>query len=316
MRSRMLCFLLICLCSCGKKKIDLSGEIALKPKEFLSAFPLIQGNFQASDSNFIKLGDTSKIGLKAILQFVPDSAVNNFIGKDTKAVFYPVGQLLKEKETYLLVNIKLKHKWLMALLVLDTKTNAFLASKLLLDNSVQDEYVHAVSVNREPTFLLGSEKPGKDNITLFTRIGWVYTSDLGFMVVINDSNEPSSKTEIINPIDTLPRKYKYSADYAQDKKNLISIRDGNKPGFYEFFIHFEKNDGACIGELKGIFTMIGANNAQYRFNGDPCVIDFSFEDKQVSLKEQGNCGNHRGIKCYFNDSFTRKKEPKHKSVKR
>jgi hypothetical protein len=76
---------------------------------------------------------------------------------------------------------------------------------------------------------------------------------------------------------------------------------------------FGANEGACVGELKGVFTMKDANNAQYRFNGDPCVIDFNFEDNQVSLKEQGNCGNHRGIKCYFDDSFTRKKEPKHKS---
>lgn len=313
MRNRMLSFLIICLVACGEKKIDLTGEIPLKPKDFLSVFPVIPGNFQAADSNFVKLADTSQIGLKAILQFVPDSAVVNLVGKDKKAIFHPVGQILKEKETYLLVNIKLKHKWLMAVLVLNTKTNTYLASKLLLDNSVQDEYVHAVSVNREPTFLLGREKPGKENITLFTRVGWVYTTDLGFMVVINDSNEAPSKSDIINPIDTLPRKNKYSADYAQDKKNFISIRDGNKVGIYEFFIHFEKNEGACVGELKGVFTMKDANNAQYRFNGDPCVIDFSFEDNQVSLKEQGNCGNHRGIKCYFDDSFTRKKEPKHQS---
>lgn len=313
MRNRMLSLLLICLVACGEKKIDLTGDIPLKPKEFLSVFPVIPGNFQAADSNFVKLADTNKIALKAILQFVPDTAVNSLIGKDKKAIFQPVGQILKEKETYLLVNIKLKHKWVMAVIVLSTKNNAYLASKLLLDNSVSDEYVHAVSVNREPTFLLGREKPGKDNITQFTRIGWVYSTDMGFMVVINDSNETPSKSDVINPIDTLPRKYKYSADYAQDKKNFISIRDGNKNGSYEFFIHFEKNEGACIGELKGSFTMKDANNSQYRFNGDPCVIDFSFVGNEVSLKEQGNCGNHRGIKCYFDDSFTRKKEPKHKS---
>ncbi len=313
MSSRLLCFFLLFLVACGEKKIDLSGEIALKPKEFLSVFPVIPGNFQAADSNFIKLADTTKIGLKAMLQFVPDSAVTSLIGKDKKAVFQPVGQILKEKETYLLVNIKLKRKWIMAVIVLDTKNNTFLASKLLLDNTVEDEYHHAVSVNREPTFLLGREKPGKENITQFTRIGWVYNADMGFMIVINDSNEAPSKSDIINPIDTLPRKFKYSADYAQDKKNFISIRDGNKNGSYEFFIHFEKNEGACVGELKGSFIMKDANNAQYRFNGDPCVIDFSFEDNEISLKEQGNCGNHRGIKCYFDDSFTRKREPKHKS---
>ncbi|MEQ1624100.1 MAG: hypothetical protein ABL870_05370, partial [Sediminibacterium sp.] len=92
MHSRILCFLLILLVSCGEKKIDLSGEVSLKPKEFLSVFPVIPGNFQAADSNFIKLSDSSKIGMKAILQFVPDSAVTSLIGKDKKAIFQPVGQ--------------------------------------------------------------------------------------------------------------------------------------------------------------------------------------------------------------------------------
>ncbi len=132
------------------------------------------------------------------------------------------------------------------------------------------------------------------------------------MIVINDSNEDPKKTAVINPIDTLPKKNKLSGDYVRDKKNYISLRDTKKPNVYQFFIHFEKNEGSCTGELKGELKMKDATTAEFRENGDPCVIDFTFSGNQVSLKEQGSCGNHRGIKCYFNDTFIKKKEPRNK----
>ena len=50
--------------------------------------------------------------------------------------------------------------------------------------------------------------------------------------------------------------------------------------------------------------------AIYKESGDPCVIDFVFRDNEVEVKEQGSCGNHRGIKCFFDDTYRKKKEPK------
>ena len=301
--------------ACGEKKIDLSGATSLKPKDFLSVFPVISNNFIAADSNFIKLADTSKIGFKAITQFIPDTIITKFTGKEKNPTFYAVGKVLKEKETYLLLNIVLKHKTVMVVFVIDTKSNHLLASKLLIDNSIQDEYVHSLNINKEPTFLLSQEKMGKEGILQFSRTGWVYTASIGFMVVVNDSNESPSKSNIINPIDTLGHKNKFSADYEIDKRNFISIRDGKNASSYSFFIHFEKNEGACIGELKGDFKMKDANHGVYTFNGDPCVIDFNFEDQEVTVKEQGSCGNHRGIKCFFDDQYTRKKEVRSKKNK-
>ncbi|MBY0480378.1 MAG: hypothetical protein K2Q21_03395 [Chitinophagaceae bacterium] len=310
MHKRLLYIMLILLFACGQKKLDFSGATPLKAKDFLSVFPIINNTFFAADSNFLKLSDSTRIGLKAITQFIPDSVIANLVGKEKNPAFYPVGKIVKEKETYLLLNIIEKHRKLMALIVVDTKSNKCLASKRLIEDDLQDEYVHTITVNKEPTFLLAQEKMGKDNIAQFTRIGWVYSSGIGFMIVVNDSNESPSKSNIINPIDTLPRKNRYSGDYAEDKRNFISLRDGKNANSYAFFIHFEKNEGTCIGELKGELKMKDLTNGQYRFNTDPCVIDFKFEGNQISLKEQGTCGNHRGIKCFFDDQFTRKKESK------
>ncbi|HVZ24628.1 MAG TPA: hypothetical protein VG842_01150, partial [Sediminibacterium sp.] len=151
----------------------------------------------------------------------------------------------------------------------------------------------------------------KDNQLKFSKEGWVYSSSAaGFMLILNDSNEGQDHSAIINPIDTLPRKNKFSGDYIEDKRNFIAIRDTKSPAVYAFFIHFEKDNGACTGELKGEMKLNSPNSAQFTENGDPCVIDFHFDGRDVTLKERGSCGNHRGIKCYFDDTFTKKREPR------
>jgi hypothetical protein len=52
---------------------------------------------------------------------------------------------------------------------------------------------------------------------------------------------------VINPIDTLQKKNKFSADYVKDKMNIVSIRDDSKAGRINFFIHFDRNNGDCTG---------------------------------------------------------------------
>lgn len=300
--------LLLVLLGCKEQKVDLSGETPLKINDLLTVFPKLSLPLSVSDTNVVKLGDTVTIGYKAFVQFFPDSAILAITGPAKRMVIHPVGRIEKDKENYLLASFTTsKNTSYFAVFVTDKK-NHFLAAKALLSSASTDGYTHSVTINREPTFLLSREKMGKENQVQFSRAGWVYTSEGYFMIVIHDSNEDISKNTIINPVDSLPRKNKFSGDYAQDKKNFISIRDGKTPNSYLFFIHFEKNEGSCTGELKGEMKMKADNNAQFTQNGDPCVIDFSFGDREITLKEQGSCGTHRGIKCFFNDTFTKRKE--------
>jgi hypothetical protein len=295
---------------CSEKRPDLSGAVPVKPEDFLAAFPPVTLPMSASDTNLTRFADTTTIGYKALQQFFPDSALAAVIGKDTKQTIHPIGRIQKGKdaEIYLLVNFTNRKKITrMAVFVVDKKTK-FLASKPLLSSGADDGYLHTLSINREPTFVLGRERANADNTLQYTRSGWVYNDAGLFMVVINDSNEDPKKAVVINPLDTLPRKNKFSGDYVRDKRNFISIRDSKKPGVYLFFVHFEKNEGACIGELKGEMAMNGNHSAQYTSKGDPCVIDFEFEGSRITMKETGTCGNHRGIRCFFNDSFTRRRK--------
>lgn len=303
--------LLLVLTGCGEKKVDLSGDTPIKIADLVAVFPVIQLPYSVSDTNINKIADTVTIGYRAFQQFFPDSSISQIIGSEKNPLIHPVGKIEKDKETYLLVNFILRKKITRLVIFVLDKKNKFLSAKQLLGTDMDKQYTHSVSINREPTFLMVKEKMGKDNIVQFTKTGWIYsTSAASFMIVSNDSNEDPSKANVINPIDTLPRKNKYSGDYVRDKKNFISIRDGRKPNMYQFFVHFEKNEGSCTGELKGEMTMKDANKAQYSGAGDPCIIDFSFDGSEIRMKEQGTCGNHRGIKCFFDDRFIKKREPR------
>ncbi len=119
---------------------------------------------------------------------------------------------------------------------------------------------------------------------------------------------------MINPIDTLPRKNKISADYIGTKNNLVSVRDGRKAGRIMFFIHIEKNNGECTGELKGEATMKSASVAEFHSNGNLCAIRLTFTSSSVTVKEIEACGSFRGVRCLFDGVFKKKREVKPKKT--
>ncbi|MCY7290748.1 MAG: hypothetical protein LH615_01055, partial [Ferruginibacter sp.] len=78
-----------------------------------------------------------------------------------------------------------------------------------------------------------------------------------------------------------------------------------------FFVHFIiEGDKPCGGDLKGEFSLSNTSSGVFNSSGDPCIIDFKFTKNQVNVKEQGSCGNYRGITCFFNDTYTLKKDSK------
>ena len=154
----------------------------------------------------------------------------------------------------------------------------------------------------------GSLSEGKD--------AYVFNSETkSFMLIMTDALD-EKPAEVINPIDTFSRKNKYSADYVKNKKDYISIRDARKPGKVLFFVHFEKNNGECTGELKGEAALTSSNTAVYSAGGDPCVLQFTFSSSSVTMKEVEGCGSRRGLRCLFEGNYPRKKEIKAKQSKK
>jgi hypothetical protein len=80
------------------------------------------------------------------------------------------------------------------------------------------------------------------------------------------------------------------------------------------FVHMEKEEGTCTGELKGTLFFTSTTTAVYRQGGDPCVMEFTFTPTAVTVREDEGCGAHRDMKCVFNDTYKRKDIAKQKTT--
>jgi len=298
---------------CKDPEADLSGDEKITAENFLKAFPSIKVPIIIADTALKNFGDSVIISKAVFTQFVADTALQNITNDMNNYTIHPAGSIRKEERDFLLATFVTSKQTKLGVFVLDKK-HTFLAAFPLIKSSEKDEYKHSVSITEEPTFILKKEKIA-NNLSLYSRNGFAYSASSGsFMKVLSDSNEDTVKNnEIINPIDTFPATNKYSGDYISDKRNFISVRDGKNVTSYTFFIHFDKNAGACTGELKGIMELTDEKNAVFTESGDPCVIDFRFTTSSIIIKEQGNCGNHRGITCPYDFTFKKKKPEKKKT---
>jgi len=306
--------------ACKNKTASLSSDQPVNANDFFTAFNKLNLPYIIADTNMKKVSDTTLISYDVLKQFIPDTALQTIGAKKVETLkIHPVGKIENGDEIYLLATITDGKKTTL-ITYLFNKGKHYLNHLVLLTNLSNDDYVHSVNINTEPTFLLTREKT-ENNVYKYSKNGYAYSKEnKGFVEVINDSNEDEKKNnEIINPVDTLAKINKYSGDYIKDKKNFISVRDGSSAKSYIFFIHFEReadNGSACTGELKGTMTMVDEAKAIFQQNGDPCVVDFTFKGNTIVVKERGSCGNHRGMTCMFNDSYKKKSPPVQKSKRK
>jgi hypothetical protein len=306
--------ILLALIGCAETKTDLSGNTPLKINDFNAAFKNIDLPIRINDTNLVAFTDTVEIGRKALAQFLPDSVVDAIAPKVLKnASIFTVGKIEKETEYYLLLNNKDAKKQTVSVITF-SKKNVFLGYQILTQFDLTQKgsqfYGKTLLINKEPTFLIEENKLDPEQGLTHEKKGWAYTEQ-GFRLIYLDANIKPAQKAIINPIDTLPTLNIYSGDYARDKKNFISLRDFGDANKYQFFLHFEKKEGSCVGELKGLLNF-NKNQATYSEKGDPCTIQFTITGNIIKIKEDGNCGNHRNMTCYFNDSYDKKRKPKSK----
>ncbi len=310
----LVAFALIAGCR-HKKRISLAGDDPVEVSDFIGFFQPVQLSYQLVDSILPKKDkDSLLISYKILTQFVPDSFLNKTFDKGVKPKIYALGKAQAPKaETYLFVKTVNNDKKSVLILAFDKK-NHFIAGMTALRSHANTSTIQSITLDRKYTITKtvlrknanGSMSEGKDVYVLNAEAK-------NFMLIMTDALD-DKPTEVINPIDTLPRKNKYSADYGSGNMNLVSIRDGRKKDRITFFVHFEKNKGDCTGELKGEALFRATNTAEYRENGDPCILKFIFSSGSVTIKEEGACGSRRGLQCLFDGNFPRKKEIKPKTV--
>jgi hypothetical protein len=304
-------FLLMQACK-NKKKASLAGEDPVEVSDFIEFFPEAKIPFTISDSSLLKkANDSLLISHKVFTSFVPDSIIIPLFGKNTKPKFYPVARFVLDKEVYLVAKAITSSKKV-ALLLSFNNDEEYLDAMPLLAQDASSATQQVSTIDKNFGIHKNVTRKNKDGTISEGKDVFGFTAGVNkFSLIMTDALD-DKVTELINPIDTLSRKYKYAGDYGTGNMNIISIRDGRRTDRVSFFIHIEKNNGDCTGELKGEAIIRSPTIAEYRLGGDPCVIRFTFASGSVTLKEIEGCGSHRTLRCSFDGKYYKKKPVKKK----
>ncbi len=303
MRSILILFLAIgVLSGCKSKKTISEDDRELTFADFSGKFPAAEALRWNADSLKLKQADSLALKPRYLKQFLPDTLGKGIFGAGEKPKYWPIGKvsLTEDLQLYLVEGSTKSGE--AAWMCFYDKKGTFLQRHLVA------RYVPG-----------GNKKTGfsvdkKGNIRVSTETGtavaredvFAANPDGSLALILTNSNEPSV-TGLFNPIDTLPRKHKYSANYTAGEGNIVSIRDGETNKEFLFFIHFTRDKGACVGELDGTGRFTTATTGQFRDKQSGCIVDFKFSNSQITISETG-CGAYRGIKCAFEGTFTKKRK--------
>lgn len=311
-------FLLILL-ACKDKKKQLSEDDIVDYAEFLGLFQEVKLPFQSADTALLaKDNDSLRIPYKIYTQFISDTTLKPLFGKVARPKIYPVGKaVVKDGETYLLVKAVAAPKRALLIAVFD-QDSFVTAMPVLITGGANKTGDHSlVNMDSRYTITTLQQKTASNGQSVYAKKVYVYNTAGVFTLILTESNDQENHpVAILNPIDTLGTVHKLTGDYVQDKKNILSFRDGRKTNSLLFFAHFEKDGGACKGELKGEAQILSSKTARFTENNGTCSIDFTFNGNMVTMKEVGGCGSYRDIKCFFEGSYIRKKKPVQKTVRK
>src|SRR5204863_7373671 len=299
------------LANCKSKKKPVTGDEITAVKDLIEFFPQPAVSLQYSDSVLNrKEKDSLAVSYTTFSKFVPDSIIAKVFGKGLKPKSFPLGRMEDNNKTNYLLMKTVANETRNIILYCFDKDEKLIGAINLLKPDQSPATTQMVTIDKKFNIAKSITRKNPDGSIADGRDVFILNEEAGNFMLILTEQLDEKLAELINPIDTLPRKQKFSADYLNGKNNLVSVRDGSKPDRFIFFIHFEKNKGECNGELKGEATITGKNTAVYRLGGDPCVMQFTFSATSVSLKEMEGCAAHRGLRCSFDGSFAKKKPVK------
>jgi|SRR5450432_249464 len=320
MRLLKLLFCLTCIVvfgSCKHKKGDETGqEKVIDLNDWMDMFKAVKLPLNFGDSSLTRKSDDSALAWTTFRQFIPDTLIQKHFGKTARPRLFTSGKVVvKNDASYLVVKALGNTKRAIYLLCFD-KEGKFKTGMPLVYRDEESEYRYSATIDNKLTITVNRQRRDGNGKLFYKRTVYVYNDEGVFTVILNESNEDKPKlSQIYNPIDTLSHKHKFTGDYIQDKRNFISFRDGKNSSYIRFFVHFEKDNGNCKGELRGEARFVSSTIARYIANGDPCKLEFSFSEKNVIMKEVEGCGSHRDIQCYFDGTFIKHKEEKTKPSK-
>jgi len=307
---RSFCLLTVLLFSCNEEVPPKISDEGLEVKAFLRAVPDWTLPVQLEEKDLTRAAnDSQKIHLPTFKTYLSDSLFTETTLRSEKAGIYALGKVVApDQSVYLFIQtiagkrkcisvlyFDPKHVCMGFLSVLDTKQ-----ARPGISQSVRADSKYNFYRIEKKVLPDGSEWTGE-------KVYYFDPSGLPVMAVTN-TNEDLSNIILGNPIDSFPALQKFSGDYSTDKQNLISVRDGRRNKTLQFFIHFSKRQGNCIGEIKGEADWVSKTLAVFRDPKSPCVIEFRFSPKSVSIRETTGCGSYRDIKCIFEGTYPKVKK--------
>jgi len=292
-----------------KKKATLTGDDKVEASDFIGFFQPVKLSFVYTDTALEKKETDSLFLSRAVFtQFVPDSVLTAIYKKTNPKIFALGKTEGPAGEHYLFVKTIAPANNQLLVLAFDKKEK-YLATLHGLSPDKNPATTQLFTLDRRFTITRTTQLRNKDGSTNEGKDVYAFDVDAKtFTLIMTDAL--GDKKELINPIDTFSRTHKWSADYTAGNKNLVSIRDGRRSGSLQFYVHFDKNNSECTGELKGEATIRTATTAEYNKKGDPCILKFVFSSTTVTLQEVEGCGSKRPMNCTLNGSFKKVKNPK------
>lgn len=306
-------FFCLVMLSCNNKKKKSTEDAGFSYELFSEGFKVVTPSYQLTDTGLLRNRDTNSVQSPKFVQFISDSVRNKIFGKGAKVKYVPLARInAADGVSYYIIKGVSGSKRAALMLVFNKDQFGNLFPFLVPDTDPATSQSSSIDKSGSITRLVTKRKT--NNIWAEGKEVFVYDAPSTQFALILVNPLDMGDAAVINPIDTLPRKHKFAGDYIKDSRNFISVRDGRYPNQLMVYIHLDKKDPECNGELKGDILLTSSTAAIYRQGGDPCVLSFRFSSNSVTVKEDEGCGSHHGLDCVFDGTYQRKKEAKSKTT--
>jgi len=282
---------------------------------FEKKFKTVSAPYHLTDTGLLKNSDTASLTNVSFAGFIPDSVKKKISLNPATIKYIPLSKLkLPNGENYFIVKTMSGMRKAALLIAFDKDSFGAVMPFLIPDDDPKTTQLS--TIDKSFSIVRSVSHKTADDVITEGKDVYVYNHDAKSFTLIMTDILDEKAVELINPIDTFRTANKWAGDYINGKRNIVSIRDGRAADEINFFVHFEKDNGNCKGELKGTAFFASSKIAVYRQGGDPCVMELHFSTTSVTVKEMEGCGAHRDLKCSFNGTFTKKQPPKKATPKK
>lgn len=299
------------LAACKSKKKSGGGDEPMTFEDFQALFtPGTLPYKLSADTLQLKMADSLSLDTAA-MRFLTDTLTKGDFSKSESVDYFPLQRIPGNNVNYFVVKAEGKSQTVGYLCFLNKK-GKYLNRIRVANTGSPDGTLMSLQLDSKNVIKISSEKRLSGTRSALREDFYMVNADGTVTLIMTNSNGPTNAGQIFNPIDTLPRKHKFSGDYTSGDMNIVSIRDGEDGKTFQFFITFTKDNGNCKGELSGKGHYLAGNRGEYKDKESSCGIAFQFSAGRVNIREIGGCGAYRGIKCFFEGGFTKKAEKKKK----